>query len=87
MRQAIYKKAETLPFPVEITDTGSGPHLLMHFPDAKSDEALKEYAKKRGINLNCLSDYLLSPAPVPDKTAVINYSGVTEEMIEGIQIE
>ena len=86
VRQAIYKKAETLPFPFEITDTGSGPHLLMRFPDAKSDEALKEYAKKRGINLSCLSDYLLSPAPVPDKTAVINYSGVTEGMIENLKL-
>lgn len=87
VRQAIYERVEKLPFPAEIKDTGSGPHLLIRFPSAASDAELKEKAKRNGINLKCLSDYLLSPAPVADKTAVINYSGVTERQIKEIVID
>lgn len=87
VRQAIYDKVKSLSFPTEIYDTGSGLHLLIRFPAANSDEELKERARKNGINLKCLSDYLLSPAPVFDKCAVINYSGVTEKQIEEIEIK
>ena len=87
VRAAIYEKVKGLPFPAEIMDTGSGLHLLIRFPSAQSDEEVKERAKKNGINLKCLSDYLLSPAPIPDKCAIINYSGVTERQIAGVQIK
>ena len=87
VRAAIYEKVKSLPFPAEIRDTGSGLHLLIGFPSAKTDEEIKERAKRNGINLRCLSDYLLSPAPVPDKCAIINYSGVTEKQIEDIEIK
>lgn len=82
VRQAIYDKVNGLPFPAEITDTGSGPHLLMRFPSAKSDKEIREKARQSGINLKCLSDYVLSPVAVADKTAVINYSGVTQKQLE-----
>lgn len=59
-----------------IHDTGSGLHLLAEFPNAPSDEYIKKAAEERGIYLKCLSDYLLSPAPVTAKCAVINYSGI-----------
>ncbi len=87
VRQAIYDKINALPYQSEIIDTGSGLHLLIRFPSARSDAELKERAKRNGINLKCLSDYLLSPAPVPDRCAVINYSGVTEKQIEDIEIK
>lgn len=86
VRQAIYDKVKTLPYPTEIYDTGSGLHLLIRFPSAKSDNEIKERAKTYGINLKCLSDYLLSPAKVLDKCAIINYSGITEEEIAKIEI-
>ena len=86
VRQAIYDKVKMLPFPTEIIDTGSGLHLLIRFPSAKSDKELKERARANGINVRCLSDYLLSPAPVSGRCAVINYSGVTERQIENIVI-
>ena len=86
VRAAIYEKAKKLPFPAEIMDTGSGLHLLIRFPSAQSDEVVKERAKKNGINVKCLSDYLLAPAPVADRCAIINYSGVTEKQIEDISV-
>lgn len=87
VRAAIYEKVKSLPFPAEIRDTGSGLHLLIRFPSAKSDVEIKERAKKIGINIKCLSDYLLAPAPVLDKCAIINYSGVTEQQIKNIEIK
>lgn len=87
VRQAIYDKVKEMPFPAKILDTGSGLHLLLRFPSVASDNELKERARQNGINLKCLSDYLLSPAPVLDKCAIINYSGVTEKQIEEIKIK
>ena len=87
VRQAIYDKVKLLPYPTEIVDTGSGLHLLLRFPTAESDEKVKERARQNGINLKCVSDYLLAPAPVLYKCAIINYSGVTEKQIENIVIE
>ncbi len=87
VRQAIYGKVKSLPFPAEIIDTGSGLHLLIRFPSAQSDEEVKDRARENGINLKCVSDYLLSPAPVHDKCAIINYSGITERQIENIAIK
>lgn len=87
VRAAIYEKVKELPFPIEIKDTGSGLHLLIRFPSAKSDDEIKERAKQNGINVKCLSDYLLSPSPVLEKCAIINYSGVTESQIANIQIK
>ena len=87
VRQAIYDKVKLLPYPTEIIDTGSGLHLLLRFPTAKSDEEVKERARQNGINLKCVSDYLLASAPALDKCAIINYSGVTEEQIKNIEIK
>ena len=87
VRAAIYEKVKSLPFPVETGDTGSGLHLTLRFPTAKSDDEIKERAKINGINIKCLSDYLLAPAPVLDRCAIINYSGVTEKQIENTEIK
>ena len=87
IRAAIYDKIDSLPFPVTVRDTGSGLHLLISFPFAKSEEDVKETAKRNGINLKCLSDYVLSPVSVRKNCAVINYSGVTEKQIADINIK
>ncbi len=62
----------------ELSDTGSGLHITVKFPYAKSDAEIKEKARAAGINLKCVSDYLLSPLDGVERLAVINYSGVTE---------
>lgn len=65
----------------EVTDTGSGLHLIAKFPFAKSDEEIKAKAEAAGVNLKCLSDYLLAPLKGVEKCAVINYSGLTDEIL------
>ncbi len=69
----------------EIYDAGGGPHLLCKFPQAPSDEAVKEEFASRGVRVKCLSDYLLAAAEGMEKTAVINYSGVTAEQIDAVR--
>ena len=87
IRQAVTEKAAALGTPCKIHDTGSGLHLLAEFPQARSDEFIKLSAAEIGINVRCVSDYLLAPAPVPQRCAVINYSGVTPEQVEGIKLQ
>jgi GntR family transcriptional regulator/MocR family aminotransferase len=82
VRELLLKKITALPFPTEIIETGSGLHLTVKFPSAKSDGQIKEEAAKRGINIKCLSDYILSPTDGCDGIAVINYSGVTKEQLQ-----
>jgi GntR family transcriptional regulator/MocR family aminotransferase len=86
IRQAILDKAKSLPFKCELKDTGSGLHLLAYIPDAESDKQIKEVALSHGINIRCLSDYLVAPLKGVEKMAVVNYSGVTKEQIEGIKL-
>ncbi len=68
-------------------DTGSGLHLLAEFPTALSDEYIKSRAEENGIAVKCISDYLLSPVETQKCCAVINYSGVTPEQVNGIEIK
>jgi GntR family transcriptional regulator/MocR family aminotransferase len=84
VRELLLKKIAALPFPAQIIETGSGLHLTVKFPSAGSDEVIKAEAAKRGINIKCLSDYLLSPSAGCGGIAVINYSGVTLEQLQGI---
>ncbi len=81
MRREVTALLCGLPTPCEITDSGSGPHLLCRFPAAESDGAVKAYAERLGVRLKCVGDYLAVPAPAADKTAVINYSGVTRAQL------
>lgn len=86
VRQTLVQKLRSLGERCEIHDTGSGLHLLAEFPEALSDEYIKERAAQNGINVKCLSDYLLAPAEVTEKCAVINYSGVTVEQLANLKI-
>ncbi len=87
VRRAVLEKAETLGFPCIVKDTGSGLHLLAEFPTALSDEYIKSRAEENGIAVKCISDYLLSPVETQKCCAVINYSGVTPEQVNGIEIK
>ncbi|MDE7306207.1 MAG: PLP-dependent aminotransferase family protein [Clostridia bacterium] len=86
VRAALLEKGATLSIKCEISDTGSGLHMLVKFPDAPSDEYIKKTAALNGINLKCLSDYLLAPLDGVEKTAVINYSGLSPELIKNLKI-
>lgn len=60
----------------KVYDTGSGLHLVAKFENADSDEEIKKIASAFGVNLKCLTDYLLAPMDGAEKCAVINYSGL-----------
>ncbi len=66
----------------EIFDTGSGLHFVVKFPWAKSDEEIKLKAQEWGVNIKCVSDYLLAPMQGAEKMAVINYCGPTKDLIK-----
>lgn len=66
----------------EVADTGSGLHVLARFSAAGGDENIKKEAERRGVKLKCLTDYLLSPISGMENYAVINYSGLTAEMLK-----
>lgn len=87
VRQSVLNKAQNLGVACEVEDTGSGLHLLARFPNAPSDEYIKMRAEENAINLRCLSDYLLVPSEIPQRCAVINYSGVTPEQVDGLTIK
>ena len=78
------EKLAALPERCKVLDTGSGLHLTVKFPDAKSDGQIKSAAAARGIKIKCLSDYLLEPTAGVEGCAVINYSGLTPEIISQI---
>ena len=81
---ALLKKLASLPERCEVLDTGSGLHVIAKFPDAQSDGQIKSVAAARGIKIKCLSDYLLAPMAGVDGCAVINYSGLTPEILSQI---
>lgn len=76
VRQEVLAALNSLPFPVQVNDTGSGLHITVKFPSARSSEHIKLFAEDRGINIRCLSDYLLAPQSGYEKEAIINYSGL-----------
>ena len=82
---ALLKKLASLPERCEVLDTGSGLHVIAKFPDAQSDEQIKSHAAARGIKIKCLSDYLLAPMTEVEGCAVINYSGLTPEILSEIE--
>lgn len=77
----LVKKLAALPYRCKLLDTGSGLHVIVKFPDAGSDDKIKAVAAAHGVNIKCLSDYLLAPAEGLDGCAVINYSGLTLDLL------
>ncbi len=82
IRKTLLEKLALLGEECEVTDSGSGLHIIVKFPNAKSDAQIKERAAERGVNLKCLSDYLIAPRQGLECCAVINYSGLTKEILE-----
>ena len=81
VRSTLAVKAGELGKRCVLHDTGSGLHLLAQFPYAPNEEYIKAKALDMGINVKCVSDYLLAPAKTLEKCAVINYAGVSKESI------
>lgn len=77
IRQMLLEKLGELGDYCKINDTGSGLHIIAGLPYAPSDTAIKQTAARNGVNIKCLSDYLIAPREGVDRLAVINYSGIT----------
>ena len=86
VRAVLEQKAESFPFPAELKDAGGGLHFTIKFPSAPSDAFIKNVALSSDINLKCLSDYLLAPCEGYEKTAVINYSGITLAAAQSLDV-
>lgn len=86
VREILLRKIRGLSIPTEVIETGGGLHITVKFPAATSDGEIKAEAAKRGIRVNCLSDYLLSPAEGCGKIAVVDYSGLTKEQAEDMPV-
>ncbi|MCD8373407.1 MAG: PLP-dependent aminotransferase family protein [Clostridia bacterium] len=86
VRGILLDKLSKLSCPYEVTETGSGLHFTVRFPEAESDDKIKSAAMRAGINLRCLSDYLLEDREGCSLTAVINYSGVTTEQARALDL-
>ena len=61
-------------------DTGSGLHLTAKFKGL-TDERIKSSALARGVNIKCVNDYLSAPVQGFEGMAVINYVGLTPEIL------
>ena len=77
VRGALMAKLENYSVPHTVCDSGGGLHFTVRFPPAVSDECIKRRALAAGINVRCLSDYLLTPLKGYGGAAVVNYSGIT----------
>ncbi len=75
-------KSSTLSEYVTIKEEDSGLHFLMEIRTLKSDSELKECALKNGINISFLTDYYSEPDNNAMHTAIINYSGLSENDIK-----
>ncbi|MGN0804580.1 MAG: PLP-dependent aminotransferase family protein [Candidatus Coproplasma sp.] len=85
IRAQLLEKISALPVKKEIIETGGGLHITLRLPEFESDEEIKEYAKKLGIKIKCLSDYLSAPSNKYNKVAVINYSSVTTTQLDKVK--
>ncbi len=83
IRQKLLCKFNLIKDECTVHDTGSGLHFIAEFPSVASDSVLKDNAKRAGVRVRCLSDYLLAPLDGVEKRAVINYSGLTESAVDG----
>jgi len=79
VRSRIISGIESIPQNKEIIETGGGLHITLRLPDFESDTEIKLAAKRAGIKLKCLTDYLNAPCVGYEKIAVINYSSVRKD--------
>lgn len=77
VRAVLLEKLAALKCPCEVSDSLSGMHFTVKFLGAADDLGIKSRAARAGINVRCVSDYLLSPLSGYENTVVVNYSGIT----------
>lgn len=66
--------------PIEsVSSAESGTHLLVRIETNLSDKEIKERAREKGINLNCLSEFCMGSYPEYEHTLVLNYSNMDHE--------
>ncbi len=71
---------------VRIMEENAGLHFLLEVETNLTDKEIVELARKKGINLSCLSQYYYDVSNAKKHTLVINYSGVEESNIdEGVE--
>ena len=85
IRAALLDRVKSFGVNCRVEDTGSGPHMVLYFPDAPNDESIRQIARENGINARCLSDYLLEPAEGYEKRVIVNYPALTPEKITSIK--
>ena len=86
VRAVLLEKLCGLPYAHTVCDNGAGLHFTVTFPSAPSGEEIKRRARAAGINVKCLSDYLISPRPELPPAAVINYSGITLDKARSLEL-
>lgn len=65
---------------IEISEENAGLHFLLHFKTEKSSASIKKALEEKGIKVNLLEDYYYSASGLQN-TFVINYSGISRELI------
>lgn len=83
--KAVTEKVRNLFENCVVEDTGSGLHMLAYFKDAPSDDYIKKTAEKLGVRIKCVSDYFQAPSSGYERSAVINFSGITENALNSIK--
>ena len=86
VREVLLSKLGELACPHSVCENGAGLHFTVKFPSA-SDGEIKSRALAAGINLRCLSDYLIAPREDCACTAVINYSGITLDRARALDLK
>lgn len=67
---------------VSIKEEDSGLHFLMSVDTKLTDEELTEKARKKGVNITCLSHYYKNKSTAPQHTLIINYSGIAKDDVD-----
>lgn len=68
----------------EIYGMRTGTHLLVRLNTTLSDEEIKEKARKKGINLCCLSEFCVDEKELYSHTLVLNYSSLNEDRMQEV---
>lgn len=80
-RNRVIRALETCPIADKLTilEQDAGLHFLLRVDTALSDRELIQQLNERGIRVQALSSYYVSPTPECEHCLVINYSGLDEE--------
>lgn len=65
-----------------ISGENAGVHLLLHFPEGRTEEELIQSAARRGIRVYGLSDYFVGEKSQEGATVLLGYANMPEDRIE-----